>query len=147
MWRPVTIGEETLNEETLNNVVDVKWLLFGPTRSQVPLGLARRLLPIMCVIVLLLASGCGSGMAPEDSIPTKQVEGRVLEVVARNITEIETLRVRDTLGREWSFTTEGWIGFTPSHIREHQLFGQLVLISFVEKEGELIAVDVVDSPG
>ena len=112
-----------------------------------PMSLLRSQIALGCVVVVLLASGCGQGVGPEDLVPTKQVKGRVLEVVSRNITEVETLRIRDASGEEWLFTSEGWVGFTPSHIREHQLFGQLMLVSYLEKEGKLVAVDVTASPG
>ena len=67
-----------------------------------------------------------------------------MEVIARNIIEVETLRIRDDSGQEWTFTTEGFAGFTPSHLKEHQLFGQPVAVFYVEKDGRLVAVDVTD---
>jgi hypothetical protein len=68
----------------------------------------------------------------------------VVEVVGRSITEVETLRIRDAGGKTWTFTTEGFIGFSPAHLREHQLFGQTVLVTYVEKEGRLVAVNATD---
>ena len=70
--------------------------------------------------------------------------GQVVEVVARSITEVETLRVRNKDGREYVFTTEGFVGFTPSHLREHRLFGQTVLVTYQEKDGRLVAVRTED---
>ncbi len=52
-----------------------------------------------------------------------------MEVVARNITEVETLRLLGEDDREYRFTSEGFVGFTPSHLREHQLFGQPVIVN------------------
>lgn len=99
---------------------------------------------------LLLAIACGGGQAtvttdaPAIADTGPRVRGHILEVVARNITEIESLSVRDQNGTRWTFTTEGHAGMTPSHLREHQLFGQQVTVSYVEKDGRLVAVDVRD---
>ncbi len=67
-----------------------------------------------------------------------------MEVVARNITEVETLRLLGEDGQEYRFTSEGFVGFTPSHLREHQLFGQPVIVSYVQKGGQLVAVAITD---
>ena len=73
-----------------------------------------------------------------------RIRGMLLEVVARNITEVETLRLLGEDGKEYRFTTEGFVGFSPSHIREHQLFGHPVIVSYVEKGRELVAVAISD---
>jgi hypothetical protein len=96
------------------------------------------------IVVLALALGCGSGGAAAEPEATGQVRGQVVDVVARNITEVETLRVRDESGQVWTFTTERFAGFTPSHLREHQLFGQPVLVSYFEKDGQLVALNITD---
>ncbi|HLF05250.1 MAG TPA: hypothetical protein VI855_08550 [Dehalococcoidia bacterium] len=74
----------------------------------------------------------------------KEVRGMILEVTARGLTEVALLRVRDAQGREWSFTTQGYVGITPSHLREHQAFGQPVLVSYLERDGQLVALAVLD---
>ena len=79
---------------------------------------------------------------PDDGL--RQVRGQVVEVVPRSITEVETLRVRDEDGREYVFATEGFVGFTPSHLREHSLFGQTVLVTYREEDGRLVAVRTED---
>jgi hypothetical protein len=96
------------------------------------------------VFVLLLASACGNEDFSRGSPPAKQVKGHVSEVIGRNIIEVETLPIRDSTGKDWTFTTEGFVGFTPSHIRQHQLFGESVLVSYVEKGGKLVAVQVAE---
>ncbi len=73
-----------------------------------------------------------------------RIRGRVLEVVARNITEVETLRLLGEDDQEYLFTSEGFVGFTPSHLREHQLFGQPVIVSYVQKGGLLVVVAITD---
>ena len=102
-------------------------------------------------LLLIFAPGCGGG-PPEDGIaPTLQVRGQIIEVVARNIAQVETLRIRDESGREFTFTTDqagdqtgGFVGFTPSHLKEHQLLGQTVLVSYGERDGLLVIVKIED---
>lgn len=94
------------------------------------------MLPLLAA-VLLLAAACGGG-------ETRQVRGQVVAVVARDFAEIETLRIRDAGGREYRFVTEGFVGFTPSHVREHQLLGQSLLVTYEKRGDELVAVALAD---
>ena len=98
-------------------------------------------------VALILASiiACG-GNSPDLGDPVgAQVRGIVLEVVGRNIVELETLRIRDETGREWTFgADQGFIGLSPSHLREHQLAGKPVLVTYVTRDGRLLAVDITD---
>ncbi len=99
-------------------------------------------LPI-AALVLALIIAC-SGSSPDGS-QTNQVRGIVLEVVGRNIIELESVRIRDEAGKEWNFGSgQGFIGFSPSHLREHQLAGETVAVTYVTQGGELIAVDITD---
>lgn len=94
-------------------------------------------------MLFLVAASCDEASEGSDS-GLRQVRGQVVEVVARSITEVETLRVRDEGGREYVFATEGFVGFTPSHLREHALFGQTVLVTYREEDGRLVAVRTED---
>ena len=86
----------------------------------------------------MVAVGCdGSG-------EELQVRGQVVEVVPRSFSEVETLRIRDEAGRIYRFETEGFVGFTPSHVREHQLLGQSLLVTYVKKGERLVAVALAD---
>ncbi len=96
----------------------------------------------VAVLGLMLSAGCGD-YPPQDAA-TQQVRGQVLEVVARNFTELASLRIRDAAGQEYAFTTEGFIGFTPSHVKEHQLLGQSLLVTYVERGDTLVAVLLED---
>ena len=91
----------------------------------------------LAVLGLLLLIGC-------DEDGSRQVRGQVVEVVARNFTELESLRIRDSEGREYLFTTDGFIGFTPSHVREHQLLGQSLLVTYEKRGDTLVAVALED---
>ena len=98
----------------------------------------------VCYLVLILTLACGGSEASLKRADTQQIRGHVIEVIARNITEVETLHIRDDAGQEWTFTSEGFAGFTPSHLKEHQLFGQSVLVYYVERGARLVAVDITD---
>ena len=67
-----------------------------------------------------------------------------MEVVARNISEVETLRLLGEDGQEYRFTTEGFVGFTASHLLDHQLNGQPVIVTYIQKEEQLVAVAITD---
>ena len=103
------------------------------------------------VLLLIFGPGCGSRPPEDGNAPPLRVRGQIIEVVARNIAHVETLRIRDESGREFTFTTDqagdqsgGFVGFTPSHLKEHQLLGQTVLVSYVERDGLLVAVKIGD---
>lgn len=82
--------------------------------------------------------------AQDEVTANKEVRGLILDVVARNIIEIELLTIRDDAGQEYTFTTNGFVEVTPSHLKEHQLFGQKVLVKYVEQGGRLVALEVLD---
>ena len=96
--------------------------------------------------ILALSWACGS-QSPDPAEPGR-VEGLVVEVVDRNIDQVETLRVKDGDGRVWTFTTEDYVGVTPSHLREHQLFGQRVVVVYRSGKGRyhdrLVALEISD---
>jgi hypothetical protein len=100
------------------------------TRKPHLLRLSSIAFRLSSALALVLVLACGGNGAAANPDATEQVHGHVVEVVARNITEVETLRIRDESGQVWVFTTEGFAGFTPSHLREHQLFGQAVVVSY-----------------
>jgi hypothetical protein len=100
--------------------------------------------------LLLLLLACGGGDAsgttspPDSGATTGQVEGLVVEVVGRNIVELEMLRIRTSDEQVWTFTSEGPLALSPSHLREHQLFGQRVVVSYVRRGELLVAVEITD---
>ena len=108
---------------------------------------ARFLATSALLLTVALAAGCGGNSATATPAlgAGGQVRGLVVEVVGRNIAEVETIRVRDDFGKVWTFVgAEGNIGVTPSHLREHQLTGQSVLVTYVMRGDTLVAVDVAD---
>ncbi|MBI4338419.1 MAG: hypothetical protein HY680_00530 [Chloroflexi bacterium] len=99
---------------------------------------ANRLLPLLLLFALAVLAG--AACAPT----TKTVRGHVLDVQARSLTEVASLSLQDSSGEVWRFFAEGNIGFTPSHIREHQMQGHELTVSYRERDGELVAVHVTD---
>ena len=67
-----------------------------------------------------------------------------MDVISSDISEVETLLVRDDQGQIFAFTTRGYVGFSPSHLREHQLFGQPVVVTYIQEGEQLIAVQITD---
>ncbi len=72
------------------------------------------------------------------------MRGQVIAVTARSFSELESLIIRDENGREYAFETEGFVGFTPSHVREHQLLGLSLLVTYIERGDRKIAVGLAD---
>ncbi len=95
-------------------------------------------LAFAAVGILLIAVACGGS-------GEKSVTGMVLEAVERDLVEIELLRVRDADGRVFEFTTEGTVGINAAHLRQHQVLGERVVVTYTEENGSLIATDVSDA--
>ncbi len=108
-------------------------------------GLVRAVLA--ATFLMLLACGAGDDTGAATSRPGEasgEVEGLVVEVAGRNIVELETLGIRAEDGTVWTFTAEGPLEFSPSHLREHQLFGEAVTVSYVRRGELLVAVEIGD---
>ncbi len=86
--------------------------------------------------LLLLLAACGNG--------EQSVQGIITDVQPRSLTELATLTVRDDAGQLWTFETDGPVGFTPSHLREHMLTGQPVVVDYEDKGERLLAVRITD---
>ena len=108
---------------------------------------------IVLIMTLLLASvGCGSNTevettitpGPQLSAEPSAVMGHVVSVEAASIVAIKAFGVEDSEGVVWSFIAEGPLEFTPSHLREHQLLGLPVVVTYLETTDGLLAVSLVD---
>ena len=86
--------------------------------------------------LLVLAVSCGGG--------EKTVTGMVTDVVERNLSEVELLRVRDRSDNIWEFTTLGNIGMSPAHLKQHQVLGQGVLVVYKRIGGRLVVSNIRD---
>ena len=74
---------------------------------------------LAAIVVLLLPSVACAGDTGE-----QVVIGRVVDVIARNIVEIESLTVQDADDQIWEFTTTDYVGVSAGHLRQHQVLGE-----------------------
>ena len=72
------------------------------------------------------------------------VRGVIVEVLDRDLAEIETLRIRDSDDRMWTFTTEAALEKNGAHLRLHQVLGQSIEVQYEERDGRLIAIGLRD---
>jgi hypothetical protein len=102
-------------------------------------------LPLAAFMLLagILLSGCWE-LDDYATTKTDWKSGKVVEVVERNVEEVEWLRIRTTQGDVWSFTSEGPLPFLPAHFRQHQILGQTVTIFYLTKGDLLVAIHAVD---
>ena len=96
------------------------------------------LIPALGVTLFLIVVACGGGGSE------KVVTGRVVEVIARNIAEIESLTIRDAESQTWEFTTTGPVGVSASHLRQHQATGEKVQVIYSTIGGQFVAFDIQD---
>ncbi len=105
-----------------------------------------RLRPVGALIVLATAmvvlAACGSGSDADSDSNT--VTGQIREVTDASLTEIDTLVIVDDDGREWEFRGGSFAGFTPSHVREHQVLAAPIKVRFVDEGGLLRIVAIED---
>ena len=67
-----------------------------------------------------------------------------MEAADRNLAEIETLRIRDSEGRVWTFSTDGPLEKNGAHLRLHQVLGETIEVAYEEREGQLVATSLQD---
>ncbi len=72
------------------------------------------------------------------------VRGVIVEVLDRDLAEIETLTIRHSDGRMWTFTTEAALEKNGAHLRLHQVLGQSIEVQYEERDGRLIAIGLRD---
>ena len=95
------------------------------------------------LLILLLLIACDMDAAPTYDNQL-EIRGMVLEVSARDISQIESFRLSGEDGSEYIFTTRDFIGFSPSHLLEHQVQGHSVLVKYINDHGVLIAIELTD---
>ncbi|PZC51290.1 MAG: hypothetical protein DK304_000165 [Chloroflexi bacterium] len=104
-------------------------------------GLALRLVSLSFLIVILV--NCTSGFGT--------VEGYVTSVEGEGIMEIKSFAIEKSDGGTIRLTTEAGIfdlssgiELTPSHLREHMLWGHAVSVRYYESDDVLIAISIED---
>ena len=86
----------------------------------------------MILCALLLYAAC-------DRQPPA-VRGVIIEVTDRNLAEIETLRIRDSRGQIWTFTTDAPLEKNGPHLRLHQTLGQTIEVRYEPRGDVLVAI-------
>ncbi len=87
------------------------------------------------VITLLFTLNCGERLS--------EVEGLVTSVEARSVVEVERFTIEDEEGNVFTFTTEGFIGFTTSHFREHMMLAEPVRVRY-RKDGDTLIAEFIE---
>ena len=137
--RPTKANEVGLGERYQVRVTSGGVPSSRQTKPRVPAGVAAAL-----VLVLALLSGCG-GATEATPVSGGLVQGMVVAVEGRTITEVESMSIRDEAGKVWHFAAAaGFVGLTPSHLREHQLLGHSVSVTYVVEDDSLVAVELTD---
>ena len=91
---------------------------------------------LMLAMALLFLLSCGERLS--------EVEGLVTSVEARSVVEVERFTIEDEEGSVFTFTTEGFIGFTTSHFREHMMLAEPVRVRYKKDGDTLIAAFIED---
>ena len=115
---------------------------------------AKFALAFLAVLMALAAGSavaCASPPADGGEGETRTFIGHITDVRARSLIELESLRVTGADGASLRFHADegrGFDDFGPSHAREHMLTGDPVKVTYIEKNGRLIIVDLADAaPG
>jgi hypothetical protein len=92
------------------------------------------------IVVISGLVACGDDTARDSGT----VRGFITEVTGSSLTEFETLALEDDNGTTWLFESNGksFLGFTPSHLREHMVQGQAIVVKF-HHENEVLLVDEI----
>ena len=122
----------------------------SPVKKGIAACLKSALARAALAATFLMLSACGNGDDTATAVTASPgedsgtVKGLVVEVAGRNLVELETQRIRAEDGTVWTFTAQGPLEFSPSHLREHQIFGETVTVSYVRRGELLVAVEIGD---
>ena len=100
--------------------------------------------------ILLILSSAIVIVSCSDDLPVARstyntfiVTGFVVELESTSLVDLYSLTVVDESQREWYFLADGYKGFTPSHLKQHMLLGDQVLVIF-HIESEEMLIDKID---
>jgi hypothetical protein len=107
--------------------------------------MVKTVLLILAALAALIL-GCGTEGGDSSSADERSVRGRLTDVQAASLLEIESITVETESGETYVLEAGNRIfsGFTPSHLREHMLQGNMVTVSYEEEGDKLILKDVLD---
>ena len=105
-----------------------------------------KLAMLILMVMIALALGCGRGGTESPSADERTVRGRLTDVKAASLLEVESITVETETGESFLLEADNRIfsGFTPSHLREHMLQGNLVTVTFHQEGERLVLNDVLD---
>jgi len=99
------------------------------------------------VLSMALAVGCADDSDSTGAAGGGQtLRGRIVDVDARSLLEIESLTIRDDSGESYTVEARGLpLGeFTPSHLREHMVSGAVVEVTYHDEDGRLVLDAITD---
>ena len=74
------------------------------------------------------AGGHGDGDSLFPRLPKVTGHIDLVEPDLRNPRHFRALRVTDSDGRRWVFVSEGWVGVSVGHLKDHQIQGHTVTV-------------------
>ena len=111
--------------------------------------------PARWVLALVLVTALAAGCAGEPDSTTaadggQTVRGRIVDLNARSLLEVESLTIRDESGATYILEAGDEADgvelgrFTPSHLREHMVSGQAVEVTYHDEGGRLVLDAISD---
>jgi hypothetical protein len=93
------------------------------------------------LVLALLLLACTRDAGP------KTVDGLVVNVTAASFSQIARFDVRTDDSRIITFAVEGDVGVTPSHLRQHMVLAEPVIVTYRESADGPVATLVEDRSG
>ena len=105
-----------------------------------------KLAMLILMVMIALSLGCGGRGTESPAADERTVRGRLTDVKAASLLEVESFTVETETGESFLLEADNRIfsGFTPSHLREHMLQGNLVTVTFHQEGERLVLNDVLD---
>ena len=92
---------------------------------------------LMWILLVIGNLSCNGERMDINDASLVEVSGLVIEFKARSLTEIYYLTLETSEGQIYNLNVGKNLGkFTPSHIRQHMVHGELVEISYFRRDGE-----------
>ena len=92
---------------------------------------------LMCILLVIGNLSCGGDGIGISDVSIVEVSGLIIDFEARSLTDIDHLTIETAVGQIYELNVGRNLGeFTPSHIRQHMVHGELVEISYFRRDGE-----------
>ncbi len=111
-----------------------------------------RPLAALCAALSILSMAVLTGCRPEGNASTATaqttgtVTGTVVTAEGSGVTDLQSLEVRDAGGKVWSFAASGFVGETPSHLKQHMITRVPIVVTYErQQDGTLLATRVEDT--